>query len=66
MNDPAFLEQLDAIRKRAARERSVITRLSWRHGHLSCELRKRREVERELVAEVTPARSPRGVQGTLL
>lgn len=65
MNDPAFLAQLDGVRKRAERERSIITRLEWKHGQLRAELRKRREVEREAREEQAPT-SIRGVQGELL
>lgn len=66
MNDPSFLAQLDGVRKRAARERSIITKLDWRNGYLSCELRKRREVEREQREALEPASSIRGVQGELI
>lgn len=44
MNDPDFLAQLEIVRKRAARERSVITGLDWRHGHLRATLVKRRDL----------------------
>lgn len=65
MNDPGFLAQLEGVRKRAERERSIITRLSWRDGRLSCDLRKRKDVEREAREELQ-AVSIRGVQGELL
>jgi hypothetical protein len=45
MNDPAFLAQLDGIRKRAQREKSTITRLSFRDGRLSAELTKQRRTK---------------------
>lgn len=62
---PEFLAQLEGVRKRAERERSVITGLHWRHGHLRADLRKRRDVEREARESERPT-SLRGVQGELL
>lgn len=40
MTYPAFVQQLEVIRLRAMLEGKVITKLDWRHGHLSAELAK--------------------------
>ena len=63
VSDPRFLEQLEHVRKRAQRERSVITRLGWREGRLRAELTKRRDLPKD---EPAPEPSIRGVQAQLL
>lgn len=64
VSDPAFLAQLEHVRKRAQRERAVIVRLDWRHGQLRAELVKRRDLPKDDQLEAEP--SIRGVQAQLL